>query len=246
MKNQTILITGGTTGIGLATAQLLRADGARVIVTGRNPETLAAARTTLGAKAIVIASDSGSLADAQNLGTEIKKHTAQLDGVFLNAGIGQFGPIEAMTPKHFDDMFGVNVRGLYFQLQSLLPLLANPSAVLLNASVVAELGFPATSLYSATKAAVVSFGKSLAVELAPRGVRLNTLSPGPIATPIYGKLGFPAEAQKGFEDSMAAQSLFKRFGTADEVAKLARFLLSSDSSFIVGENVTVDGGVRLT
>lgn len=246
MKNQTILITGGTTGIGLATAQLLQADGARVIVTGRNPETLAAARTTLGAKAIVIASDSGSLADAQNLGTEIKKHTAQLDGVFLNAGIGQFGPIEAMTPKHFDDMFGVNVRGLYFQLQSLLPLLANPSAVLLNASVVAELGFPATSLYSATKAAVVSFGKSLAVELAPRGVRLNTLSPGPIATPIYGKLGFPAEAQKGFEDSMAAQSLFKRFGTADEVAKLARFLLSSDSSFIVGENVTVDGGVRLT
>lgn len=246
MKNQTILITGGTTGIGLATAQLLQADGARVIVTGRNPETLATARTTLGAKAIVIASDSGSLADAQNLGTEIKRHTAQLDGVFLNAGIGQFGPIEAMTPKHFDDMFGVNVRGLYFQLQSLLPLLANPSAVLLNASVVAELGFPATSLYSATKAAVVSFGKSLAVELAPRGVRLNTLSPGPIATPIYGKLGFPAEAQKGFEDSMAAQSLFKRFGTADEVAKLARFLLSSDSSFIVGENVTVDGGVRLT
>ena len=246
MKNQTILITGGTTGIGLATAQLLQADGARVIVTGRNPETLAAARTTLGAKAIVIASDSGSLADAQNLDAEIKKHTAQLDGVFLNAGIGQFGPIEAMTPKHFDDMFGVNVRGLYFQLQSLLPLLANPSAVLLNASVVAELGFPATSLYSATKAAVVSFGKSLAVELAPRGIRLNTLSPGPIATPIYGKLGFPAEAQKGFEDSMAAQSLFKRFGTPGEVAKLARFLLSSDSSFIVGENVTVDGGVRLT
>lgn len=246
MKNQTILITGGTTGIGLATAQLLRADGARVIVTGRNPETLAAARATLGAKAIVLASDSGSLADAQNLGNEIKKHTAQLDGVFLNAGIGQFGPIETMTPKHFDDMFGVNVRGVFFQLQSLLPLLANPSAALLNASVVAELGFPATSLYSATKAAVVSFGKSLAVELATRGIRLNTLSPGPIATPIYGKLGFPAEAQKDFEDSMAAQSLFKRFGTPDEVAKLARFLLSSDSSFIVGENVTVDGGVRLT
>ncbi len=196
MKNQTILITGGTTGIGLATAQLLQADGARVLVTGRNPETLAAARATLGAKAVVIASDSGSLADAQNLGTEIKKHTAQLDGVFLNAGIGQFGPIEAMTPKHFDDMFGVNVRGLYFQLQSLLPLLAHPSAVLLNASVVAELGFPATSLYSATKAAVVSFGKSLAVELAPRGIRLNTLSPGPIATPIYGKLGFPARRRK--------------------------------------------------
>jgi NAD(P)-dependent dehydrogenase (short-subunit alcohol dehydrogenase family) len=246
MKNKTILITGGTTGIGLATAQLLQAEGARVLVTGRNPETLAAARATLGAKAVVITSDSGSLADAQGLGAAVQKHAAKLDGVFLNAGIGQFGPIEAMTPKHFDDMFNVNVRGLYFQLQSLLPVLANPSTVVLNASVVAELGMATTSIYAATKAAVVSLGKSLAVEFAPRGIRVNTISPGPITTPIYGKLGLPAEAQKGFEDHMAAQSLFKRFGTADEVAKLARFLLSDDSSYIVGVNVTVDGGVRLT
>ena len=246
MKSKTILITGGTTGIGLATAKLLSAEGAKVIVTGRNPATLAAAQKELPAGTVILKSDSGSLAEAQALGTEIKKLTAQLDGVFLNAGIGQFGPIEAMTPQHYEDMFNVNVRGPYFQLQSLLPLLANPSALVLNASVVAELGFPTTSIYSATKAAVVSLGKSLAVELAPRGVRLNTLSPGPIATPIYNKLGFPADAQKGFEDHMAAQSLFKRFGTADEVAKLVRFLLSADSSYIIGENITIDGGVRRT
>lgn len=246
MKNQTILITGGTTGIGLATAKLLQAQGARVIVTGRNPETLAAARTALGTGAVVLASDSASLTDAQGLGAAVQKHAATLDGVFLNAGIGQFGPIEAMTPKHFDDMFNVNVRGVYFQLQSLLPVLANPSSVVLNASVVAQLGFPTTSIYSATKAAVVSLGKSLAVELAPRGIRINTISPGPITTPIYSKLGFPAEAQKGFEDSMAAQSLLKRFGTADEVAKLVRFLLSSDSSYIVGDEILIDGGVRHT
>ncbi len=166
--------------------------------------------------------------------------------MFLNAGIVQFGSIEAMTPKHFDDMFHVHVRGVFFQLQPLLPLLANPSSVVFNASVVAQLGFPTTSLYSATKAAVVSLGKSLAVELAPRGIRINTISSGPIATPIYNKLGFPAEAQKGFEDSRAAQSLLKRFGTADEVAKLVRFQLSSDSSFIVGDEIVVDGGVRLT
>ncbi len=246
MKSKTILITGGTTGIGLATAKLLSAEGAKVIVTGRNPATLAAAQKELPAGTVILKSDSGSLAEAQALGTEIKKLTAQLDGVFLNAGIGQFGPIEAMTPQHYEDMFNVNVRGPYFQLQSLLPLLANPSALVLNASVVAELGFPTTSIYSATKAAVVSLGKSLAVELAPRGVRLNTLSPGPIATPIFNKLGFPADAQKGFEDHMAAQSLFKRFGTADEVAKLVRFLLSADSSYIIGENITIDGGIRLT
>lgn len=246
MKNQTILITGGTTGIGLATAQLLQAQGARVLVTGRNPATLAAARSTLGSNAIVIPSDSGSLADAQGLGAVVQKHAAKIDGVFLNAGIGQFGPIEAMTPQHFDDMFHVNVRGVFFQLQSLLPVLANPSSVVLNASVVAQLGFPTTSLYSATKAAVVSLGKSLAVELAPRGIRINTISPGPITTPIYGKLGFPAEAQKGFEDHMASQSLFKRFGTAEEVAKLVRFLLSDDSSYIVGDDIVIDGGVRHT
>ncbi len=246
MKNKNILITGGTTGIGLATAQLLSAEGAKVIVTGRNPATLATAQKELPAGTIILKSDSASLADAQALGAEIRKHVTHLDGVFLNAGIGQFGPIDSMTPQHFDDMFGVNVRGLYFQLQSLLPVLANPSAVLFNASVVAELGFPDTSIYSATKAAVVSLGKTLAVELAPRGIRINTLSPGPIKTPIYNKLGFPADAQKGFEDHMAAQSLFKRFGTSDEVARLARFLLSSDSSYIIGENITVDGGVRLT
>lgn len=246
MKNKTILITGGTTGIGLATAQHLQAQGARVLVTGRNPETLAAARTALGANAVALASDSASLADAQGLGSAIQKHTAKLDGVFLNAGIGQFGPIEAMTPQHFDDMFNVNVRGVFFQLQSLLPLLGNPSSVVLNASVVAQLGLPHTSIYSATKAAVVSLGKTLAAELAPRGVRLNTISPGPITTPIYGKLGFPAEAQKGFEDSMAAQALLKRFGTADEVAKLAHFLLSGDSSYITGAEFLIDGGLRLT
>jgi len=246
MKDKTILITGGTTGIGLATAQLLQAEGARVLVTGRNPETLEAARSKLGPSAVVLASDSGSLADAKGLGAAVLRHAKRLDGAFLNAGIGQFGAIEAMTEKIFDDTFNVNVRGVYFQLQALLGLLANPSSVVLNASVVAQLGFPMSSIYSASKAAVVSLGKTLSVELAPRGIRVNTLSPGPIRTPIMGKLGLPAEAQNGFEENMAAQSLLKRMGNPDEVARLARFLLSNESSFMIGVDVTIDGGIRLT
>ncbi|MES2697890.1 MAG: SDR family oxidoreductase [Verrucomicrobiota bacterium] len=244
MKNKTILITGGTTGIGLATAQLLSAEGAKVIVTGRNPKTLASAKQALPANAVVLASDAGSLEAARALGAEVRKHTERLDGVFLNAGVANFAPLEAQTPEQYDDMFNINVRGPFFQLQSLLPLLANPSAIVLTASIVGSIAFPATSIYSATKAAVISLGKTLAVELAPRGIRVNVISPGPIETPLIKRMGLPAEAQQGFEEGATAKTLLKRMGRADEMAKLARFLLSEDSSFIVGTEVIADGGVR--
>ncbi|MBI2510796.1 MAG: SDR family oxidoreductase [Opitutae bacterium] len=246
MNKPTVLITGGTTGIGLATAQLLQAEGARVIVTGRNPETLAAAGATLGPTAAVLRSDSASLADARSLGSQVAPHADKLDGVFLNAGIARFAPFDAVTPEFFDEQFGVNVRGLYFQLQSLLPMLANPSAVVLNASLAADLALPNSSVYAATKAAVAAFGRTLAAELAPRGVRLNTINPGPVTTPIFDKLGLPPEAVQGFVEQTTARLLTKRFGTAVEVAKLARFLLSADSSYIVGAEVRIDGGYRLT
>jgi NAD(P)-dependent dehydrogenase (short-subunit alcohol dehydrogenase family) len=244
MKNKTVLITGGTTGIGLATAQLLSAEGAKVIITGRNPETLAAAKKVL-TSVVVLSSDAGDLAAAQALGGEIKQFADNLDGVFLNAGIGAFAPIDAVTPKHYDDLFNVNVRGLYFQLQSLLPLLGNPSSVVFTSSIAGSIAFAGSSVYSATKAAVISLGKTLAVELAQRGVRVNVLSPGPIDTPILKKSGLPPDQQKGFEEMVVAKSLLKRFGTSDEVARAARFLLSEDSSNITGTELIIDGGVRL-
>ncbi len=241
MKNKIVLITGGTTGIGLATAQLLSAEGAKVIVTGRNPATLATARKALPAGTIFIQSDSGSLSAAQSLGSEVKKHVDHLDGVFLNAGIANFAPMEAQTPQQYDDLFNVNVRGPFFQLQSLLPLLGDPSAVVFTSSVVADLAFANMSFYAATKAAIVSFGRTLATELAPRGIRVNVVSPGPVETPILGKVGIPDEAKKEF----ANKTLLKRWGQPEEVAKLARFLLSEDSSFIIGTNMIVDGGARI-
>jgi NAD(P)-dependent dehydrogenase (short-subunit alcohol dehydrogenase family) len=244
MSTKTILITGGTTGIGLATAQHLSAEGAKVIVTGRNPETLASAKKTLN-DAVVLRSDSGDLAAAQALGEEIKTFTDHLDGAFLNAGIGTIGPFDAATPDNYDDMFNVNVRGPYFQLQSLLPLLGNPSSVVFTSSIAGSTAFAGTSIYSATKAAVISLGKTLAVELAPRGIRVNVLSPGPIDTPMVKKTGLPADQLKGFEEMIVAKSLLKRRGTSDEVARGARFLLSEDSSNITGTELIIDGGVRL-
>ncbi len=195
MKNKTIIITGGTTGIGLATAKPLSAEGAKVIITGRNPETLAAIQRELPG-VIVIKSDFAWLSAAQSLGGEVKKHGEHLDGVFLNAGIGTFTPLESDTRQHFDDMFNVNVRGPYFQLQSLLPLLGNPSAVVFTSSLSASLAGPGQSVYSATKAAVVSLGKTLAVELAPRGIRVNVVSPGVIETPMGKKAGLTEEQLK--------------------------------------------------
>ena len=168
-----------------------------------------------------------------------------LDGAFLNAGVGTFQPIEMATPKNYDDMFNVNVRGLYFQLQSLLPLLGNPSSVVFTSSIAGSIAFATASIYSATKAAVVSLGRTLAVELAQRGVRVNVLSPGPIDTPILKKTGFPPDQQKGFEEMLVARSLLKRRGTSDEVARAARFLLSEDSSNITGTELIIDGGFRL-
>ncbi len=244
MKNKTVLITGGTTGIGLATAQLLSAEGAKVIVTGRNPETLAAAKKVL-TSVVVLSSDAGDLAADQALGGEIKQFADHLDGAFLNAGVGGFAPIDAVTPEQYDHLFNVNVRGLYFQLQSLLPLLANPSSVVFTSSIAGSIAFAGSSVYSATKAAVISLGKTLAVELAQRGVRVNVLSPGPIDTPILKKSGLPPDQQKGFEEMVVAKSLLKRFGTSEEVARAARFLLSEDSSNITGTELIIDGGVRL-
>ena len=168
-----------------------------------------------------------------------------LDGAFLNAGVGDFKPIEAVTPKDYDDMFNVNVRGLYFQLQSLLPVLGNPSSVVFNASIAGSTAFAMASIYSATKAAVISLGRTLAVELAQRGVRVNVLSPGPIDTPIAKKSGLPPDQAKGVVEMLVARSLLERIGTSDEVARAARFLLSEDSSNITGTELIIDGGVSL-
>lgn len=241
---KTYLITGGTTGIGLATAQLLTADGASVIITGRNPKTLASAREALP-NAIVLQSDAGDVNAAKGLGLEVRRHVDRIDGVLLNAGIAKFNPFEEATVEQFDDIFNVNVRGLYFQLQSLLPVLKNPSTVVLTSSISASESMAGSSVYSASKAAVTSFGKVLAVELAPRGIRVNTLSPGPIDTPILHKVLGDTNTVKQFQDEISSKTLRKRLGTSEDVARAARFLLTEESSNIIGSDLVIDGGLKL-
>ena len=250
MQNKTILITGGTTGIGLATAQLLSAEGAKVIVTGRNPETLASAKKALTG-VVVLPSDAGDLGAAQALGDEVKKYVDHLDAAFLNAGIGTFAPIEATTPKNYDDMFNVNVRGLYFQLQSLLPLLGNPSSVVFTSSIAGSIAFPGSSIYSATKAAVISLGKTLAVELAPRGVRVNMVSPGMFMTESAENRIAHIAKSSGITEQAALEHLMARNGGIPlgrpgrpvEIAELVALLASERGAFVCGVDYLMDGGV---
>jgi len=242
LTNKVTVITGGTTGIGLATAQLFIEEGAKVIVTGRNPETLKQAKTTLGSGADVIAADTGDLEAVEQLFATIKERYKRIDALFVNAGIAKFAPLEQSTPELFDEQFRVNVRGAYFTIQHAVPLISDGGAILLTASMVTAIAQPMSSVYSATKAALRSFGRSLASELAPR-IRVNTISPGPIETPIFGKLGLPAEVVQGFAKEMIQQNPLKRIGKADDIAKAALYLLSDQSEYVTGTELFVDGGM---
>jgi NAD(P)-dependent dehydrogenase (short-subunit alcohol dehydrogenase family) len=240
------LVTGGTTGIGLAVARLLHAQGHAVVVTGQNPDTLAAAKRALPDDVVVLRADARSLEDADRVAAELSRRFGRVDVAFLNAGVAKFAPLEAIDEAFFDDQFDVNVKGLLFTLQKILPLLGKGSSVILNSSVIAGKGIASTAVYAATKAAVSSLVRSLSVELAPRGIRVNAVSPGPIETPIYGKLGIPADALGGFKDGMTAQVPLARFGSSDEVARTVAFLASAAASYVSGADLAVDGALGAT
>ena len=245
LQDKVALITGGTTGIGLAAARLFHAEGARVFVTGRSEAGIAEARKQLPADVEVLPSDAASLDDVQALARTLKTRAGRIDVLFVNAGIARFLPIESVTPQLFDEQFDINVRGAYFTVQQILPLMSSGGSIVLTTSVAADLGMATTSVYSATKAALSSLARTLANELAPRGIRVNEVSPGPIATPIFGKMGVTAEQADGMKDMMQSLVPLKRLGTAEEVAQAALFLASADSSFLLGAKVRIDGGLAL-
>ncbi|MGV7197323.1 SDR family oxidoreductase [Xanthomonas axonopodis] len=236
------LITGGTSGIGLETAKQFLAEGARVIVTGVNPDSITKAKNILGSEVPVLRADSASVAAQQDLARAIAEHYGQLDVAFLNAGVSVWLPIEDWTEQAFDASFAINVKGPYFLLQALLPVLANPSSVVLNTSVNAHAGVARSSVYGATKSALLNMAKTLSSELLDRGIRLNAVSPGPVETPLYDKLGIPDAYRAQVNQDIAATIPMGRFGTPEEVAKAVLYLASDESRWTVGSELVVDGG----
>ena len=237
------LITGGTTGIGLETARRFIAEGARVVITGTNPATLEAARTELGSDVLVLSSDAASPAEQKKLSDSVQRHFGQLDVLFINAGSAQLKPIEQWTEGAFDRSFALNVKGPFFLVQALLPVFAAKASIVLNGSVNAHIGMPNSSVYAATKAALISFVRTLSGELISRGIRVNAVSPGPISTPLYGKLGFSETDLKQVAASIQTQVPAGRFGTPIEVADAVLFFASDESNFSVGSELLLDGGM---
>ncbi len=242
-KKPVALITGGTTGIGFATARLLHERGYSVLATGQNPDTIAAAKKKLPSDVVVIRSDSRSIAEATSLSEELKNRFGKVDFAYFNAGVSRMLPIEQVDEAFFDDHFDTNVKGQFFTLQKILPLFVNGGSVLFTTSVGAKRGIASYAVALATKGAITSIVPSLAVELAPRGIRVNAIRPGTIDTPAFDKLGLPAEALAGFRQMIPQRVPAGRFGTAEEIAEVAAFLASPAASYVNGATIDADGGL---
>jgi NAD(P)-dependent dehydrogenase (short-subunit alcohol dehydrogenase family) len=242
LAGEKALITGGTTGIGFATAKRFLEEGAQVAISGQNQERLQEALSKLGNNAIGVLADLSLVDNVQNMIDQVKRGFGSLDILVANAGITKPAPVNVVDEAHINEQFDINFKGVFFTVQKALPILSNPASIVLNTSCLDEMGMPGMSIYSASKAAVRSLARSFSAELVGQGIRVNAVSPGPIETPIYSKLGMPAEAVQSMAEGLIGQIPMGRFGQADEVAKVILFLASDDSSFMLGEEIVVDGG----
>jgi NAD(P)-dependent dehydrogenase (short-subunit alcohol dehydrogenase family) len=243
LQNKTALITGGNSGIGFATAKEFLAQGAKVIITGRNQAALEKAKQELGGNVHAIVSNAGSMSDIRKLREQVQLIVPSLDVVFINAGVGKFNPLEAVTEEVFDEQFNINVKGAYFTVQELLPVINDGGSIILNTSIAAHLGMATASVYSATKAALLSLARTLSADLVQRKIRVNAISPGPIATPIMGKMGLSAEQVEGFKADLQGKVPLGRMGNPEEIARVATFFASDDSTFVLGAELIADGGM---
>jgi NAD(P)-dependent dehydrogenase (short-subunit alcohol dehydrogenase family) len=243
LAGKVALITGGNSGIGLATAKRFVHEGAYVFITGRREAELAAAAKEIGSNVTGVQGDVSNLDDLDHLFAQIEQEKGKLDIVFANAGVAKYAPLGKITEEHFDSIFDINVKGLLFTVQKALPLIPDGGSIILNASIVGSKGFSSNSVYSATKAAVRSFARTWTTDLKERRIRVNAVSPGTIDTPGLSDLLASSATGQERKKMIAAAVPLGRFGSADEVANAVVFLASDDSSYITGTELFVDGGI---
>ncbi len=242
LEGKVALVTGGNSGIGLATAKQFVSEGAYVFITGRRGPELAAAVKEIGSNVSGVQGDVSNLGDLERLFAQIKREKGKLDIVFANAGVAKYAPFGTITEEHYDSIFNINVKGLLFTVQKALPLLPDGASIILNASIVASKGLPANSVYSATKAAVRSFARTWTTDLKDRRIRVNAVSPGATDTPGLENLLASSESGRQRKQMISNSVPLGRFGTPEEIGKAVVFLASGDSSYITGTELFVDGG----
>jgi NAD(P)-dependent dehydrogenase (short-subunit alcohol dehydrogenase family) len=243
LEGKVAVVTGGNSGIGLATAKRLQEEGAKVAIAGRSRKTLDDAVRTIGNGVVAVQADVAKLTDVDKLYAEVSKKLGKIDVLFVNAGVAKFAPLSETSESGYDEVFNINIKGAYFTIQKALPFLNDGASIILNTSVVDSKGFEGASAYSATKAALRSLARTAAAELVGRGIRVNAVAPGPIVTPIIERTGLPKEAIDQFEKETVAKVPMKRFGQPEEVAGAVAFLASQDASYITGVEINVDGGL---
>ncbi len=243
LSGKKAVITGGNSGIGYATAQDFIANGAEVIITGRNAERVQKAATELGASGIV--ADAANLADTDRLVSQVKEQFGKVDILFINAGVFFPTPVGSVDEATFDTTMDINFKGAVFTLEKFLPILNEGASVINLSSINAYTGMPNTAIYAASKAAMNSYTRTASTELAARKIRVNAVNPGPVSTPIFGKTGMDQATIQGFAAAMQNRVPLKEFGTPDAIAKLVTFLASEDAWYITGSEINIDGGINV-
>jgi len=243
LAGKVAVVTGGNSGIGLATAKRLQEEGARVAISGRSKKTLDEAIKAIGNGVLAVQADVTKLTEVDKLYSEVSKKLGKIDILFVNAGVAKFAPLAETSETLYDEQFDTNIKGAYFTIQKALPLLNDGASIILNTSVADRKGTAGASAYSATKAALRSLARTAAAELVGRGIRVNSVAPGPIVTPIFGRTGLSKEAVDEFAKDIIGKVPMKRFGQPEEVAGAVAFLASQDASYITGEEINVDGGM---
>jgi NAD(P)-dependent dehydrogenase (short-subunit alcohol dehydrogenase family) len=243
LEGKVAVITGGNSGIGLATAKRFIEEGARVAIVGRSQSTLDEAARTLAGNIVTVQADVAKLSDLDRTFSNVSQKLGKIDVLFVNAGVAKFAPMTATTEALYDENFSINTRGAYFTIQKAIPFLNAGASIILNSSVANKTGLAGASSYAATKAALRSFARTVATELADKGIRVNVVSPGPIETPLFNRTGLSQEALDQFAKDILAKVPLRRFGQPSEIASVVAFLASSDASYITGAEIYVDGGL---